>query len=464
MYEGRANIEPRLTSVVELIAVATAFGMRMASPETASLSFLFLAAYALFGRAQAIRALGLAWLFTMLNPGLAPEATMTSAARYAVLLGAAISVFLRSLLPEMRIRIRSVTFATIMLGLFFVIHSLFFSTIAGVSVLKAASWMLVASTLIAAWAGLAAEERDALARQVFGGLVVLMIVSLPLLVMPQGYLRNGMGFQGVLNHPQAFGPAMALLGAWAASQILGQRKPRWLDVALLGGCFVMVLLSEARTAGLALILGVGVAVILTPGLSGHSVRAVLPGLRSTRVRLLAMMALLGVVLAGAQLESVMTHYIAKSGRAETSSLIAAYEKSRGGLIGRMWANIQDKPFQGIGFGIASDPATMKIQRDPVMGLPTGAPIEKGVLPLAVLEEVGLIGFSAVTAWVLMLLRRSSGGGVAPAAVGLTALLLNMGEATLFSPGGMGLLSLVLIAWAFACGQEQGRTQTTRQVS
>src|SRR5690606_3667616 len=191
-------------------------------------------------------------------------------------------------------------------------------------------------------------------------------------------------------------------------------------------------------------------------LSGRPMRAILPGLKSRRVAFIAALAASGAIVSAAQLERVVTDFIAKSGRAEVGSALEAYERSRGGKMEEMWANIQQKPFQGIGFGVASDPRDMDVPRDPVLGLPTSAPIEKGVLPLAVLEEVGLIGFLMVAAWVLILLRRSAQGGIVPFAVALTALLLSLGEANLCSPGGMGLLSLVLIGWAFASGYNLNR--------
>lgn len=423
--------------------------LRIVSTPTANLSYLLLAIYALFGRTQAIQALALSWLFSMFNPGIAAEATAGSVGRYAVLLAAAASVFLRSWRFRNRIKVRPATLATLLLGLFFVVHSWFFSSMVDVSVLKAVSWALAMGTLIAAWAGLLADERETVARSIFGGLIVVMLVSLPLLPLPVGYLRNGTGFQGVLNHPQAFGPTMALLGAWAAGHLLGVKRPPWLMVALAGTCLVLVVLSETRTAGLALIFGVGIAVLLTPRLAGLPVRVALPGLRSKRTLAVVALALVGVVVAGAQLESVVTNFIAKSGRANATTLLDAYEGSRGKKIDEMWANITTKPLQGVGFGIASDPLEMDVERDPILGLPVSASVEKGVLPVAVLEEVGLVGFLAVALWVFMLMRRSARGGLVPVTVGLTALLMNMGEATLFSPGGMGLLSLILLAWSMA---------------
>ena len=120
----------------------------------------------------------------------------------------------------------------------------------------------------------------------------------------------------------------------------------------------------------------------------------------------------------------------------------------------MVANIADDPLRGIGFGIASEPSLMVVERDPVMGLPLGAAIEKGIAPLAVLEELGLVGAVLVAAWIIWLLRRGAVGGLAPFAVCLTALALNMGENTLFSPGGQGMLPLILFGWIYASGSSR----------
>ena len=449
----RAFFNIKLLPLLVLLGV---IGLRIATTSTANFSYLIIAAYALRGRKQAIQALALSWLFSMISPGIAAAATMGSLGRYVVIVAAVASVFHCSGVIVKRAPIKPLTLVTLLLGLFFVVHSLLFSPIVDVSVLKSLSWTLVMVTLIAAWSGLTFEQRELLSRQIFGGLILILLVSLPLLVLPVGYLRNGTGFQGILNHPQAFGPTMSLLGAWAASRMFGQKRPPWSAVALVCTCLVLVVLSEARTAGLALVLGVGIAVFVAPALSGQTVLTVLPGLRSHRIYLVGSLALIGVLLAGPILANKVNHYISKSGRAEASSILQAYEGSRGRLIQEMWVNIQAQPLLGIGFGIASNPASMEIKRDPLVGLPISASIEKGILPLAVLEEVGVFGFSAVVVWVWVLLRRSARSGITPLAVVLTALLLNVGESTLFSPGGMGLLSLILLGWAFSCGQKEVR--------
>ena len=84
------------------------------------------------------------------------------------------------------------------------------------------------------------------------------------------------------------------------------------------------------------------------------------------------------------------------------------------------------------------------------------------MPLAVLEEVGIPGLLFVLLWIWIVFRRSALGGMAPLAVVMTVLLINLGESVLFSPGGMGLLQLILLGWAFAMGFEgKGSYRTTR---
>ncbi len=422
--------------------------MRSATEPTANLSYFMLGGYALVGRAQAIQALCLSWFFTMLSPGIGAEASLASIGRYVVILGATLSVFLRSGIISGSFGVSRPVAAVCGLGLLFILHSIFFSTIPDVSLLKAILWTLVLATLMSAWEGLSNEERERVVNQIFGGLIAIMLISLPLLVSPLGYLRNATGFQGILNHPQAFGPTIALLGTWAASQLFAQARPSWSIIGLAGAALVLVVLSEARTAGLAMVLGVCVAIVSAPILSGRPLRGVMPGLRSQRVWVVLGAVLFVAVAFAPRLSGVVEHYLSKSGRAgELQSVLEAYDRSRGGLMDEMWRNVTLHPFTGIGFGIASAPHEMQVERDPILGLPVSASIEKGVLPLAILEELGIIIAAVVGLWFFGLLRHGARAGVTPLAITATALLLNMGESTFFSPGGVGLLSLVLICWA-----------------
>jgi len=70
-----------------------------------------------------------------------------------------------------------------------------------------------------------------------------------------------------------------------------------------------------------------------------------------------------------------------------------------------------------------------------------------VLPLAVIEELGASGFFAVALWLWMMFRRSYRAGFYPFLVLSLVLIMNLGEATLFSTGSVGLFFLIMLTWA-----------------
>lgn len=428
-----------------LVSLSTML-LRLGSIPTADLSYFVLAAYALLGRSQAIQALALSWLFNMLNLGMVPEPAYASAGRFAVIVAASASVLVRNVLLRNTVHTNQLSLATWLLGGFLICHSILFSPVADVSVLKAISWTLVTATLFTAWSGLSEDEHGRISNRIFDGLVIVLLCSLPLFAVPElGYLINGTGFQGIFNHPQLFGPTMALLGAWAGARMLGEQEAPWRMVLLTITCLILAVLSQARTGGVGMVLGLSLAVLLVPLLANRPVRAILPGLMSRRVQVAAAVVVVGAVLNGSMLLDRVDEFLAK-GDQETG-VIGAYNISRGGLMDMMFDDIELHPLTGIGFGNASGAVEMFVERDPVLGLPLAAPIEKGVLPIAVLQEVGIFGAVAVLVWLWMVLRSANRAGVAALALVFTSLLLNFGESTFFSPSGFGLLPLILISWA-----------------
>ncbi len=426
-------------------------GLRLASSATADLAHLLLVIYALRGREQAIHALLLSWLFVTMSPGIAPSSPYSGLLRYAIVFAAMFSVFRRKK-RRSPAQARKFLMLTVFAGVFLLLHSMAVSAIPGVSILKAFSWTMTIMTLLVAWQGLNTESLKRVEWHLFGLLMALLIGSLPFFFSPIGYLVNGTGFQGVLNQPQAFGPAMAVLGTWAAARMFSEQKPSWWVIALLGVCIVVIMASEARTAGFSLVLGVGLSLLLSPIFAGRSFRSMTPGLRSRRVMAMSFLVLVAGVAMAPVIGEKVHHYVTKSGRADAGDIVEAYDDSRGALIRLMLQNVREHPFTGIGFGIGSIPGAMQIRYDPLFHLPISAPVEKGVTPIAVMEELGVFGAALFGWWIFMLLKGSARSGLVPFAVCLAILLINMGEATLFSPGGMGMLYLNVLAWAYARGQ------------
>jgi hypothetical protein len=421
--------------------------MRLLSPTTASFSYLIVAGYALLGRRAIVEALFLSWLITMLNPGIAPAPEFGSVGRFLVLLAAGASALLHSGILSGQLTLKPMTFWTLLLGGAISLHSMLLSEVVDVSLLKTLSWMLAMAALLSAWAGLGVSDRQAAERFIFLGLVAVAIFSLPLLGTAVGVLRNGTGFQGILNHPQAFGSVMAILASWSISKFLGQTRPDLRLIGTAGFAVSLLFMSEARTGALAAVFGFFAAATTVRFLSGRPLLHLIPGIGSRRVWGGAALAFTVALALSGQIATTIEIFIQKSGRADVESILAAYELSRGGLIEGMTQNIAERPFTGVGFGVASDPNGMQIERDPVFNLPVGAPTEKGVAPIMIVEELGFPLAFSVFIWILMIVRRASNGGLAPLAITFNILALNMGEAMLFSPGGQGLLIMILLSWA-----------------
>ena len=417
------------------IVLISALILRIATLPTANFSYVLIATYALLGRTQAIQALTLSWFLTMINPVFAPEASASSILRYVVIFAAAISVAWHS----RGVTIKKMSFYTLLLGAFMLIHSLLFSSVVDVSVLKVLAWVVVVVTLLSAWQGLPKKQRMVLFEQLQWVLIGLLLLSLPLLAIPDiGFARNGSGFQGLLNHPQVFGSTVALVGAMVGGKLLGVSRPRWRDLALLAICVVLIVLSEARTGGLAMVLGLFGSAILLPVFSGMPRKKMLPSLYSRRFQAMALISLAGAIAAG----PILSDYLYKNSNA--TSFINAADASRGNLVIRMIENISESPWTGIGFGIASNPEYMAVVRDPLFGLPISATGEKGVMPIAIVEELGVFGALAVFGWLLVVLRHGAREGATYFTILLTLLLLNLGESMLFSIGGMGMLLLIFL--------------------
>jgi hypothetical protein len=371
-------------------------------------------------------------------------AAQDSIGRYLVLLAACWMLLVQGR-TDAAYRLGAVNAATSVLIVFIFYHSLLFSAMVDVSLLKALSWVMALVVLMQCWQGLRPEERQRTEDFLYVLLTTILVLSIPMLAMAQGRAVNNTGFQGILCHPQTFGITVAMLGAWTALKVLAVPKASLAQMAIVPVCCGFIVLSEARTALFAMLAGVLASVLSSRFLSGRHLLDIMPALRSPWLAVGMFFGLIMAPIISVALEPVIMGFIAK--RSDAGDLIEAYRTSRGLQIETMLHNIENNFFTGIGFGIGSVPQKMEITRDPILGLPISALVEKGVLPLAVFEELGIFGFALVLVWVRAVLVQSAQNGIAPLGLTVVFLLTNMGEATLFSPGGFGLIGLIFIAWA-----------------
>ncbi len=448
--------------ITSLLAVACV--LRLASPQFALISFVILGVYSLAGPKQVILSMFFVWLFVMLNPGIAPEGGHVTAGKYFVFILSALSVlarssFLQGLSVRDSLKINKKILFIIVISLIVAVHSVVLSPYKLLSFLKISLWALVFSSLVAAWFQLSVKSREKTLRDIFYLLLLISFLSAAFIGLPVGYLANGSGFQGVLNQPQVFGVTLAISSVWVFSKILMNKK-NFLWWAIFIFLLSLVFLSEARTAGVAIVLALSFSLFIYLSKNAMRFKISFPGVSSISSLFVILGGFLILSLSFPMVSSQFDEYMTKGGRdGRVGGVAEGYEASRGFLIARMFSNIIERPFFGIGFGVASIPNDMEIKRDPILGIPLSAPVEKGVLPLAVIEELGVFLGFFVLAMLGVVLYHSFKIGFEPFSLVLVFYLLNMGEAMLFSPGGMGLLVLILFSGAVAgWGRRRGNVE------
>ncbi|QXD16178.1 O-antigen ligase family protein [Rhodocaloribacter litoris] len=436
----RWRTAPVLWHVLAWAVGLTAFAAVM--PFGGEIVLIGAALHALRGARQTVEALFILALAIMINKALVP--VDISLLRWVVLAAAAgrtiwDSLFSDEALPPAFGALVVLTVTLVFLGLVV-------SWMPTVSVFKAISFFLGVGT------GLVALYRTRhLARYWEAWLLTLAVFtilgSLPLYALPQyAYARNGVGFQGILTHPQTYGPMTAILTAYVTGRVLFDRLRSpllWLTVA---AGWAGIYFSQSRTGMLALVLA-GVLVVIAGLLK---TRTWLPHIRRAFNLPVIALGVLAVAafgyVYGPRLSEGIVTFLLKDEAAQ--DVTTALEDSRGALIERSMDNFRRAPVTGIGLGVPSDPAGARVEYGP-FGVPVSASVEKGFQPAAVLEETGVAGAMLLVLFLATLLWPVFIRGTLPLAWMVTAaLLVNMGEAILFAIGGNGLFVWLVLSLAY----------------
>ena len=254
------------------------------------------------------------------------------------------------------------------------------------------------------------------------------------------------GLQGLLDQPQALGIFMAPFAAWAITGVLLMRRRATrleLWIALLLGA--LIVLSKARTAGLGT--GAGVMVVMMSRVLSRRRQGQAQLGKPILVTILACGALAVLAAATGQVSKVFTDYAFKGTEGKVQSLNQAFYASRGGGAIGEWHDFLQKPLLGNGFGVYPDgqfPSGVTY----FDGIPISAPVEKGFLPTAILQEGGVLGAGLLTLVIALLSRRAwRSTDLRWRAMFVACLAINCGECVFMSPGGIGMFDWLLLGVA-----------------
>jgi hypothetical protein len=425
-------------SLAACVALLVLLLLLTTSRAVVTIVLVLLCIWALLGPARAVQAMALAVVVKYANPALVDQGAETGALSWLVLLAAGLRV-----LPMISFKDASTLAFVWCFAALAALLSFSGSTALPISLLKAATFAWVISTLFVALRALTPLEIARLNAWFAALGAILMVASALTLIAPGvAYLRNGTGLQGVFSHPQTLAIVAAPVAAMTlTSVVLKSRGVGLLMIVATIIAWIVLFLTEARTGVFAAAAGTsaGLVMHLWRGNRGTRLasRAKVVGFATLAVMSLGFYALTSSELS----ESVEGFLLKRSGEASVGD---AFYQSRGWAVLRQWRNFLERPMTGHGFGVY---AKGEFQTDVVefVGIPISAPVEKGFLPTAVLEETGLIGALAFLAMLLHLTWLAwRSGDPRGFALFAACVATNAGEASMLSPGAPGLLLWCLI--------------------
>ena len=245
-------------------------------------------------------------------------------------------------------------------------------------------------------------------------------------------------FCGITNQSQCLGPMLAAAVMWVIVDMLFvERRFAKLHVLVIGVGVVLMYLTRSRTSLLTFFVG-GAMLML------YAIRRVkMPSRLTRRVRNLASFGIVMMMCWAAYSEvrhQTMSKWIRKTDDTEVS-WSEAVTSSRQRLIEECWADFHYNEILGCGFQVAYDHPYLYGDAE---GLVLSAPIEKGLLPLMVLGETGVVGACVFVGFMVAFYAGCARKKLFATMLMFTVMVAsNFGEADFFSPGGIGGTKWVL---------------------
>ncbi len=255
-------------------------------------------------------------------------------------------------------------------------------------------------------------------------------------------------FAGITFHSQTLGPLLSCLFVLVlADALFIECKVTKLHLLLLAAMPILLFMTRSRTAFLSFV--VGSAMVLWYAASRIRMEFVLRARVKNLAKAGCALMLLGLVVAEAS-NKVVTRWVLKTDdtRYDDRSLTEAVTSTRMGLVELSMEEFRMNPLFGMGFQVNHESRELYGNN---AGLVLSAPVEKGLLPLMVLGESGIVGTIAFLVFICSFYatchRRKY---MVTIATFTTFLATNLGEATFFSPGGGGGIEWMLTAVGGFC--------------
>ena len=256
-------------------------------------------------------------------------------------------------------------------------------------------------------------------------------------------------FCGVTVQSQTLGPLLAACFGWVLCDLFRtdprSKKLHWLILAPIP---VLLFMTRSRASLLTFIVSILAAQhFCLSGKAMENMRRTVRKMRTYVIALLAILSLAGVM--GEIRNGAVSRWIRKTEQVKEDdrSLSDAITGSRQSLVEKSMVDFKKNPMWGMGFQVDESSAEKMHGKIIVFS----ASVEKGVLPVMILGETGIVGTSAFIVFLFSFFAVCVRKGYKATAAMFCALLAtNIAEATFFSPAGLGgILWVILVAGGFA---------------
>lgn len=370
----------------------------------------------------AIKIMNIITLRTIINPGIAVDISSFQIFKWTILMGCLIYLLLSysKLDNENFKKFRDIAILVLIFAFYNIFVAFIFSSLPIISIAKVTSYIL---PFLGVLVGVGCTHKnfnwiDWLLKM----LMPLFIISFFIIKLPISYLRNGISFQGLTNHPNMFGMVSVMFFAIliSHSQINKTRINKWYFLLLSLIIFYMVIISRSRTSLGSLIILVLLYLVFTNDYKGLKKLIIINAITLIMVFIL------------------LNNDI-------RNSIISFFYKghehilySRAPQINALLSNFFKNPWFGNGFAVPVLPyRSYEFSFEFI--------VEPGNLILAVLSYSGIFGFIIFLSYIIKIFYVNKKNFKNVGFLPISAILVSMGEMVFFSTNNIGVWCYMLLA-------------------
>jgi len=370
----------------------------------------------------AIKIINIITLRTIINPAMAVGIDNWQSLKWIILFGCSIYLITSytKLGNKELIRLNPIILLVLLFTIFNIIVAFVNSSLPIVAIFKLFSYVVIfIATLIGV--GYTYNKINWL-KWMLTLLSLIIVPSVIFVILPIGYLRNGVSFQGITNQPNMFGILAVLFIAIVLANVQTNKNISKLYLIIIPTLSLfMVILSKSRTALLSCLLLILLYLLLS---KTNRVLKIIAVSFST-------IGLIFLVL-GSGISESFINYLYKG--QEQGGLL----NSRIGQIEGLTSNFLKHPWLGNGFSVPVLPfKSFQFSSEYI--------VEPGNLILSVLSYCGIFGFLIFIAYIFQIFWVNKANFNNVVFLLIAPLLISMGEMVFFSSNNIGIWLYMLIS-------------------